>query len=133
MRANPHQSDVSPDPPDRVAEWILLLVQLPGDAPKRAGVLLLDPASDKLYSALLDHVSEDENVSEIWASLHQDLEQRASEIGAAAFLDTLENELSHFLQIEGPRKQISTLNPAQTLEELFLRHVLHDTRIAQNT
>jgi hypothetical protein len=108
-----------------VAEWVLLLIKLPGLSAKPAGVLLLDPAYDKLHIALADNVAGDENVSEIWASLHEDLEERASEIGGTALLNLLENDLSHFLQLEGPRQQIWTSNPRQTLRTLFQYHVLH--------
>ncbi len=42
--------DASP-PSDRIAEWLLLLVKLPGAAAKPAGVVLLDVISDQHYTA----------------------------------------------------------------------------------
>jgi hypothetical protein len=55
-----------------------------------------------LQIALVDGVSEDEDLREIWDALHQDLTARAAETSGARFLDSLEQDLSHFLQIEGP-------------------------------
>jgi len=124
--------DVSP-PSGRIAEWLLLLVRLPGEKANRAGVLLLDVASDKLYVALADKIGGNEEIIEVWAELKEDLEKRASEIGGATLLDSLENELSHFLQIGGPRHQISTTNPAKTLADLFRQQVLKRGHLARGT
>ena len=57
-----------PIAPDRIAEWVVLLVQLPGLPPRRAGVMLLDPVRDQLHIALAEIVFDDQDAKEIWES-----------------------------------------------------------------
>jgi 3-oxoacyl-(acyl-carrier-protein) synthase len=118
-------------PSGRIAEWLLLLVRLPGEAAKPAGVLLLDVPTDRLYVALADEISGNEETTEVWAALKEDLEERASEIGGAALLNTLEDHLSQFLQIRGPRQQISTTDPAEAVANLFREYILSRGQLAQ--
>ncbi len=124
--------DVSP-PSDRIAEWLLLLVKLPGAAAKPAGVVLLDVISDQLYTALADEIGGNDETTEVWASLREELEERASEIGGAALLDSLEKDLSHFLQIRAPRQQMPTTDPAKAVAKLFREYVLEHGKLAQDT
>ena len=110
---------------DRTAEWVLLLVQLPGLPPAPAGILLLDPGNDELHIALSDSVSMDEGIKEFWDALREDLPRRASLMGGARLLASLEDDLSLFLQLEVPRNRLSTTDPKQTLAALFAQHVLN--------
>lgn len=125
---------VDSEPPCRPADWILLLANLPGEAAaKPAGVLLLVVPHDKLLVALADGIGGDEDTLEVWASLKEDLEGRASEMGGAAFLDYVENDLSNFLQVGGPRQRISIADEQDALAQLFERHVLQRIHSAQGT
>jgi hypothetical protein len=108
-----------------MASWVLLLAQVPGAPPTPAGVLLLDPATDELHVALRDAVSNDQDIREVWDSLRQELAERSSEIGGARLLDSLEEDLSLFLQVQAPRQQVATTDPEQTLKALFKGHVLN--------
>jgi hypothetical protein len=130
---NSHQTDVLPIAPDRIAEWVVLLVQLPGLPPRRAGVMLLDPVRDQLHIALVEIVFDDQDAKEIWESPHQDLIERSAEKGGAYLLDSLETDLSNFLQIDGPRQQIPTADPRQTLAMLFQRYILNNSALSQGS
>src|SRR5450755_2916958 len=117
-------SSIQPIQPNRIAAWVVLLAQLPGLPPRPAGVLLLDPMYDKLHIALAASVSVDEEIKEIWDGLGPDLAERALDLGGARLLDSLEQDLSLFLQIKGPRQYVMTADPVQTLTTLFQEHVL---------
>jgi hypothetical protein len=119
--------------PERIASWVVLLAQVPGSLPKPAGVLLLDPVDDKLYIALSDVDSSDEDIKEVWGSLPQELAERSSVMGGARLLDSLEEHLSLFLQIEGPRQFVATVNPEQTLGALFQERVMKVSALAEGT
>jgi hypothetical protein len=110
-----------------MADWVVLLAQTPGSPPKPAGILLLDRAQDQLHVALLEAgaVSADEDIQEIWDALPQDLQQQSTAMGGGELFAKLEEDLSHFLQIQGPRQQIATDDPERTLADLFDRHVAH--------
>jgi len=123
----------STPPPRRVAEWLLLLVRLPGETAKPAGILLLDVPSDKIYVALADEIGGDEGTNQVWAELKEGLEQRALEVGGASLLNALETDLSHFLQISGGRRQISTTDPAEAVGNLFREYILKHGHLAQDT
>ena len=115
----------------RMASWVILLVQVPGTAPTPAGILLLDPVSNDLHVALTDAVSDDEDIKEVWDSLYQELSERSAEIGGARLLDCLEEDLSLFLQVRGPRQQVAMTNPEQTIQELFKEHVLSGSALSR--
>jgi hypothetical protein len=106
-----------------MASWVVLLAQMPGISPKPAGILLVDPENDRLHIALADAVSTEEDIKGNWDSLHHDLAERASELGGARLLESLEQNLSLFLQIDGSRRYIATADPQHTIQALFQEHV----------
>jgi hypothetical protein len=114
-----------PSKPSRIADWVVLLAQMPGQPPCPAGILLLDTSEDRLHMALATVVSSDEDIREVWKALREDLADRASELGGAQLLAILETDLSHFIQLEGPRRQIPTSDPVRTLESLYQQHVVN--------
>jgi hypothetical protein len=67
----------------RTAAWVLLMAQAPGQPIRPAGILLLDPLTDKLHTALDDFVSADDDIREVWESLKEELADKASEMGGA--------------------------------------------------
>jgi hypothetical protein len=93
-------------------------------------VLLLDRFTDQLYIAVLERVSDDDEIAEIWASVPEDLRELALKVGGRALLDIAENSFSNFLQIEWNRQHISTDDPVRAVQLLFEQHVLHDGRLA---
>ena len=118
--------------PQRTAHWVVLLVQLPGEALQPAGILLLDPLKDELHIALAESVSTDEDIIDVWGGMADELARRASEVGGARLLEQLE-ELSHFIQIDGPRHHISTSNPKETLARLFKRYVVGNAALSHGS
>src|ERR1051325_2504129 len=86
------------------ARFSVLQVEIPGGATTPAGVLLVDPASDRLYLRLRrDWKDVAPAESEVLASLEDDLEQKAAELGAAQLLDYLTDTLSNTLRVTDPR------------------------------
>jgi hypothetical protein len=97
MQQNHSQDDVLSRTSSRLADRLLV---------KRAGVLLLDAADDRLYVSLLELVSEDQDVSDWWACLQDDFMQWAGQVEGADLLTLLGNDCSHLLQVEGPRRKV---------------------------
>jgi SOS-response transcriptional repressor LexA len=83
----------------------ILQLEMPGDAPVSAGVLLEDPARNRLYLRLRrdwDVIAPDE--AEVLGELEPDLAAKAEELGAAQVLDRLQDTLSNTLTISSPRE-----------------------------
>jgi phage repressor protein C with HTH and peptisase S24 domain len=87
------------------ARLSLLQLELPGNPPVSAGVLLEDPAHNRLYLRLR-HDWEVIAPSEatILSELESDLAAKAEELGAARVLDQLQDTLSNTLTISEPRE-----------------------------
>jgi hypothetical protein len=80
--------------------YSLLTVELPGQEPASAGVLLEDPAADRLYVRLRrdwDRVAPGE--SEVLSALEDDVASKAAEMGAAKLLANLEDTLSNTMRV----------------------------------
>jgi HD-like signal output (HDOD) protein len=105
-------------------EWMLLLMQLPGQEPQPVGILLLDSAADKLYVRLSDLNLEemDPDVAEVWNLLGSDLEQQSREMGGLGVFRHLENEASLTFTV-GNRREAWISTVESTLEELFRDNV----------
>jgi SOS-response transcriptional repressor LexA len=83
----------------------ILQLDMPGDAPVSAGVLLEDPARNRLYLRLRrdwDVIAPDE--ADVLGELEPDLAAKAEEMGAAQLLDRLQDTLSNTLTISSPRE-----------------------------
>jgi SOS-response transcriptional repressor LexA len=89
----------------QLARLSVLQLAMPGSAPVNAGVLLEDPAQDRLYLRLRrdwDVIAPGE--AAILSELEPDLDAKARELGAARVLDQLQDTLSNTLTISAPRE-----------------------------
>ena len=91
----------------RLGRVSVLQLQMPGSTPVAAGVLLEDPASDRLYARLRrdwDVIAPSE--TELLSEVETDLIAQARESGAARVLDRLRDTWSNTLTISEPREVI---------------------------
>jgi SOS-response transcriptional repressor LexA len=104
------------------ARFSILSVELPGDV-VNAGVLLEDPATDRLYIRLRRDwerlAGED---AEVFSALDADLTAKAAEMGAARLLAHLEDTLSNVLRI-GDRREVMVEDFESALGRLYREHV----------
>jgi SOS-response transcriptional repressor LexA len=83
----------------------VLELEVPGSAAVPAGVLLEDPATDRLYLRLRrdwKQIAPDE--VDVLSVLEDDLRLKADEMGAAQFIRNLEDTLSNVLRVSEPRE-----------------------------
>lgn len=110
------------------AEWNLLLLYPPGKAPISAGVLLLDPATDRLYVRVRTDLDLDEDMQEVFALLAESLEQTATEKGGAETLLRFEEDWSHALRLSS-RRPITIVDPIEAVvQRIFAEHVLQNIK-----
>jgi len=89
----------------QLGRFSILQLEMPGNAPMSAGVLLEDPAHDRLYLRLRrdwDMIAPAE--ATILSELEPDLAAKAQELGATRVLDQLQDTLSNALTISAPRE-----------------------------
>ena len=108
----------------RRGEYCLLRLALPGATEQVIGVLLLDPAQDRLFLRLRTHWEDiaGSDDQEYLSELEEDLRIHAAAMGADRFLRWLEDSLSHVLRIDD-RAAISLGSFHYMLDRLFARHV----------
>jgi phage repressor protein C with HTH and peptisase S24 domain len=85
--------------------YSIMQLEMPGKAPVTAGILLMDPAQNRLYLRFRrdwDIIAPDE--SEVLSKLELDLGNKAKEMGAALLLEQLQETLSNTLTISPPRE-----------------------------
>ncbi len=83
----------------------IVQLEMPGQAPVSAGVLLEDPADHRLYLRFRrdwDMIAPAE--AEVLSELESDLAAKARELGASQVLDQLQDTLSNTLTISAPRE-----------------------------
>lgn len=105
------------------ARYSLLTIELPGQGPVSAGVLVEDPAADRLYVRLRrdwDRMAPDE--SDVLSALEDDLALKAAEMGAAKLLANLEDTLSNALRVTDQR-EVMVENFDRALNRLYRQHV----------
>ncbi len=105
------------------ARFSVLQAELPGSGCVNVGVLLEDPATDRLYLRLrrdLDALCPQE--VDLLQALAADLEVKAVEMGAAKLLASLEDTLSNALRVTG-REPVIVEDFRRGLDRLYRRHV----------
>jgi SOS-response transcriptional repressor LexA len=105
------------------ARFSILAVDLPGDGPANAGVLLEDPGADRLYVRLRrdwDQVAPEE--AEVLAEIESDLAAKSGEMGAARLLERLEETLSNTLRVSD-RRELMVDDFDRALARLYREHV----------
>ncbi len=106
----------------KLARYSILSVVLP-EAQFPAGVLLEDPADDRVYLRLRrdwDQVAGEE--SEVLSLLEADLASAATRMGAAAFFEHLETTLSNTLRVSD-RRDAMVADFERGLSRLYREHV----------
>src|ERR1700692_3470874 len=87
------------------ARYMILTLELPGAGRMNAGVLLEDPATDRLWVRLRrdwDEFAPDE--AEGLSAIEYDLAAKAREMGATQLLKYLEDTLSNAVQVTDRRE-----------------------------
>ena len=90
--------------------------------PHDIGVLLLDPASGRLYLRLREHWEDLDGDIELLELLEEDLRRRAAEMGGEDLLRWMEDTLSNALLITG-REEVEVASFTHALDRLFARYV----------
>ena len=107
----------------RPARFSILSLELPGEAAVNAGVLLEDPAADRLYIRMRrdwDELAPEE--AEVLSEIEADLAAKAAEMGAARLLEQAEDSLSNVLKISG-REALTVEDFDRALARLYRQHV----------
>ncbi len=96
-----------------------VLLEMPGQAPVSVGVLLEDPADNRLYLRFRrdwDMIAPAE--AEVLSELESDLTAKAQELGAARVLGQLQDTLSNTLTISAPR-EVAVEDFSRAVERLY--------------
>lgn len=106
------------------AEYAILELHAPGEAAIPAGILLLDPSTNRLCARMLEHwpASLEREDREVLKAIASELEQRTETEPGNALLEEFENSFSHLLRLS-PRESITLQRPDRELSALFKRHV----------
>lgn len=107
-----------------LGNYSLLQAELAGGDLVNLGVLLEDPQSDTLrlrFRRDLDQLVPEED-RELFAALADDLQVKASELGAAKLFAYLEDTLSGSLRITD-REQVLVADFARALDRLYRQHI----------
>ena len=107
----------------QLARLSLLQLEMPGNAPVSAGVLLEDPANNRLYLRLRrdwDVIAPSE--APILSELESDLAAKAQDLGAARVLDQLQDTLSNTLTISAP-SEVMVEDFGRAVLRLYREHV----------
>ncbi|HEY4360550.1 MAG TPA: S24 family peptidase [Bryobacteraceae bacterium] len=106
----------------------ILELELPGQPPVAAGILLEDPSQDRLHLRLRrdwDQIAPGEAV--VLSAVEFDLAAKASELGAARLLALLEDTMSNVLRITDPRETVVD-DFDRALARLYREHVRSTVR-----
>ena len=118
------RASVTPINARRQGAYVLLEAHLPGQAAFHIGVYLVDPASDRLWLRMRGNygdVGEPED-GEVLNALADDMRSRAGEMGAEAFLQSMEDSLSNAVRV-GDRQTTEVDSFSRVADQLFDRHV----------
>ncbi|MGH9592408.1 MAG: S24 family peptidase [Bryobacteraceae bacterium] len=101
----------------------VLQLEMPGEAPLNAGILLEDRIADRLYLRLRrDWSLIAESDADVLSALQDDLAAKAHEMGAARLLEYLQDTLSNLLRIS-PLREAMVEDFEQALGRLYREHV----------
>ncbi len=110
------------------ARYMILTLELPGAGRMNAGVLLEDPATDRLWVRLRrdwDEFAPEE--AEVLSAIEYDLASKAREMGATQLLGYLEDTLSNALTVTG-RHEILVEDFERALARLYRENVQSTVR-----
>ncbi|HLI85379.1 MAG TPA: S24 family peptidase [Bryobacteraceae bacterium] len=107
----------------REGVYVILEAALPGQSPHRIGVLLADPERDKPWIKMrLDYDFAPPEDAEVLELLAEEMPQRAAEMGAARYLEWLEDTLSNAVRVS-ERQTVRVDSFVRVLERLYSEHV----------
>ncbi len=106
------------------ARYAILAAHVVGEGNTRAGILLEDPREDRLYIRMRKDWEEiaDEEEAEVLSLLEDDLNARASEMGAAKLLAWFQENASGSITIDDPEDVLVEDFP-RALNRLYRQHV----------
>src|SRR5271154_7048790 len=105
------------------AQYLIIALEVPGADRVNAGVLLEDPATDRLWVRLRrdwEEFAPDE--AEVLAAIEFDLRAKAQELGAKELLQYLEDTLSNVLLLTD-RREVPVDDFERALGRLYREHV----------
>ena len=103
---------------------MLLEAHFPAQPERNIGVYLVDPATDRLWLRMrtsYEGLAEPDDI-EVLEALEEDIRARAAEMGAEAFLQSLEDSLSNVVRV-GERQSIAVDAFSRVVDSLFNQHV----------
>lgn len=101
----------------------ILAVEIPGQPPANAGILLEDPHTDRLYIRMRrDWEAFAPTEAEVLSELEADLTVKAREVGAARLMGLVEDWLSNTIRVSS-REPVEVENFEQTLARLYREYV----------
>jgi len=110
------------------AHYMIITLELPGADPRNAGVLLEDPATDRLWVRLRRDWEEfAPEEAEVLGAIEYDLAAKARELGAKELLRYLEDTLSNVLAVTDQGK-ILVDDFERALGRLYREHVQSTVR-----
>jgi SOS-response transcriptional repressor LexA len=115
---------VTPITGGRRGAYVLLEAHLPGRPPQNAGVLVLDPATDRAWVRFrpsFDDIADPDD-AEVLEGLDAHFRSLIAESGAEAWLRGLEDTCSNVLRV-GERREIAVDAFTRSLDHLFAEHV----------
>ena len=107
----------------QTARFSIVVIDLPGGETANAGILLEDPASDRLWIRLRrdwEVIAPEE--AEVLAELEGDLLQKAQETGAARLLETIEDSWSNTVRLSD-RRDLMVEDFDRSLARLYREHI----------
>jgi SOS-response transcriptional repressor LexA len=107
----------------QAARFSIVTIELPGEEPLNAGVLLEDPASDRLWIRFRrdwDFIAPDE--AEVLSEIESDLMAKSLEMGAARLLDSMEDSWSNTIRLSD-RREVIVEDFDRALGRLYREHV----------
>jgi phage repressor protein C with HTH and peptisase S24 domain len=117
-------ASVIPISAKRQGTYVVLETALPERERQSIGVLLVDPAADRLWLRLREQFDDcaDPEDAEVFESLEEDFRNRAGEMGASALLDWLEDSLSNALRVS-ERQSVAVDSFTRVLDRLYGENV----------
>jgi len=107
----------------QAARYAVIAIELPGGASMNAGILLEDPASDRLWIRMRrDWEAIAGEDAEVFAALEDDLIAKSREMGAAALLRWMEDSWSNTVRAS-ERREVLVEDFARSLARLYREHV----------
>ena len=104
--------------------YVILEAHLPGQSGRNIGVYLVDPATGRLWLRMrggFEDIAEVDDV-DVLEALEGDIRARVAEVGAEAFLESLEDSLSNVVRV-GERQSIEVDAFSRAVDGLFDEHV----------